>query len=146
MLHYTPPQLVEMSSSTLSPFTKPKRFSTSTQAQDKHQHSTPQTPELDGATTSSKRTSKLGEFMARARTASLPPRPHTSSGPSPSKHRLGLGTIKGKAKEKRGLLSPDGDGDGVADYVYTAASSSMTSGEYRFLRSAVRSDYRACAR
>ena len=133
MLHYTPPQLVEMNSSNLSPFTKPKRFSASTSSHDK-QHA-PQSLELDAnyppPPTSQKRSSKLGEFMSRARTASLPPRPHSSSGPSLSRHKLSarLGSSKGKGKEKGDLLSPDSDGAGAGEYVLSAAASSTTSGK-----------------
>lgn len=126
MLQYTPPQISDMSSSTLSPFARVKRFSTS---QDKQ----PMPPTPDGeSVVSHKRTSRLNEFMSRTRTASLPPRPHTSNGPS-SRQRLStrFGNLKGKGKEKAGLLSPDADSNGDEDYVnITAAASSLTSGKH----------------
>ena len=98
MLHYTPPQLVEMDSSTLSPFAKGKRFSTSTSSQDKQQLAQP--PDIEPHA-NPKRSSKLNDFISRTRTASLPPRPHTSNGPSSSKPKLTarLGTFKSKGKE-----------------------------------------------
>ena len=83
-----------MSSSTLSPFAKVKRFSTS---HEKH----PMPPNEDGESVPNpKRSSRLNDFMSRSRTASLPPRPHTGNG-STSKQKLAtrLGTFKGKGKE-----------------------------------------------
>lgn len=127
MLHYTPPQLSDMPSSTLSPFAKVKRFSTS---QEKH----PMPPTEDGESVPNpKRSSRLNEFMSRSRTASLPPRPHTSNGPT-SRQKLSarLGGFKGKGKDKADLSSPDGDGGGDGEYVIAAASSSMTSGKHSF--------------
>ncbi|KIP04671.1 hypothetical protein PHLGIDRAFT_129351 [Phlebiopsis gigantea 11061_1 CR5-6] len=112
-----------MASSTLSPFAKVKRFSTS--QQEKH----PMPPTEDGESVPNpKRSSRLNEFMSRSRTASLPPRPQTSNGPT-SRQKLSarLGGFKGKGREKADLLSPDGDGSGDGEYVIDAASSSMTS-------------------
>ncbi|GJE88343.1 hypothetical protein PsYK624_044260 [Phanerochaete sordida] len=115
-----------MNSSTLSPFAKGKRFSTSTSSQDKQP--LPQLQDVE-VSASPKRSSKLNDFMSRTRTASLPPRPHTSGGPTSSKPKLSarLGGFKGKGKEKAELLSPDVDDDGRGEYTLGAAASSMTS-------------------
>lgn len=127
MLHYTPPQPSDMNSSTLSPFSRVKRFSTS---QDKHP-----TPDNE-ILANPKRSSRLNDFMSRTRTASLPPRPHSSGGPlSRQKLSARLGNLKGKGKEKADSLSPDADSNADGEYVIAAASSSMTSGKHSILHS-----------
>lgn len=139
MLHYTPPKLVEMNSSTLSPFARAKRFSTSASSHDKQPLL--QVQDNEGSP-NPKRTSRLNDFMSRARTASLPPRPHTSNGPSVTKPKLSmrLGNLKGKGKEKAESLSPDVDDGGRGEYMIGAAASSMTSGKHhlrlRFMNAA----------
>ncbi|KAI0338910.1 hypothetical protein BDW22DRAFT_1362216 [Trametopsis cervina] len=62
-------------------------------------------PSEAGVATHTKRSSRLNDFMSRSRTSSLPPRPHTSSGPqSPSsslqKLNIKLGNLKGKGRDQ----------------------------------------------
>lgn len=89
------------------PLIKSFRFSSS--------HDVHSVPLANGATpTASKRSSKLQEYLGRSRTASLPPRPHTSGG-LPGHKRF---TLTGKTKEVA-----DDESQG------SVASSSIASGE-----------------
>lgn len=75
------------------------------------------------ATSSGKRASRLQEYLGRSRTASLPPRPHTSTGTNGANQHTAVGNKYTDPAEDSSLDS--------------TASSSLASGEYdRPLRAA----------